>query len=481
MINRADNKKIMANGHTIIPIDGSELANSSLDYVRDWLMYASPDLPRGRFPTLTELRRVIVESGYELKETHDWYVTSDDDHTEIWFSGDERSEHAPSKFWFRRGSIIVLDIMQKLANQCGSFLVVDHSGAVSVLIVPDSVFGTKSQDGDGFVSVMSQRMPIIIEHLSSASYEDALFLLSQIRQALSSLYEVWRYDLYQIAHEGLPIFAQFLKHGDVRVRFLAFDLIAILRQGFYRYADVLGNAIEVETDTDTKAQMIWAIKEHIIGSVGNPLDPWTQRLRDILIILSDNEAEAQPVRLATANLLARMSLGFLTPAMRGLFIEALVQPEQYQATWDSVYSVSDSVLESIKHLMLHHRIAILHEALPRIIYAQDAHTVLRALLDNVFYGEVRNPWMSSLSDNQEAERPNRGETKFRDNLSDNWSYPINPLRISASELMPFQRKTLEWVLSLEIPWMVHSNLLQKYGFPVSRAELRSILNTGSSL
>jgi bifunctional pyridoxal-dependent enzyme with beta-cystathionase and maltose regulon repressor activities len=93
MIHKADDKKIMANGYTIIPIDGSELSNSSLDYVRDRLIYVSPDLPKGRFPTRTELRQVIVESGYELEETHDWYVTSDDDHTEIWFSGDERSEY----------------------------------------------------------------------------------------------------------------------------------------------------------------------------------------------------------------------------------------------------------------------------------------------------------------------------------------------------------------------------------------------------
>ena len=33
-------------------------------------------LQSGRFPTLSELRYAILEFGYQLEETHDWYVTS---------------------------------------------------------------------------------------------------------------------------------------------------------------------------------------------------------------------------------------------------------------------------------------------------------------------------------------------------------------------------------------------------------------------
>jgi Uma2 family endonuclease len=465
----------MANGHTIIPLDDSELAKSSLKYVNDRLVYDREDLPKGRFPTLSELRKVIIESGYELEETHDWYVTSDDDFTEIWFSDGARPEHQSKKIWFRRGSIIILDIMQKLANQCGSFLVVDHSGAVAVLIVPDSVFDISDPTQDGYVSTINKRIPIIVERLKNASVEDALFLMSQIHQAIASLYMVQQHEFYQTIREGLPIFAQFLTHSDVRLRFLAFVLVSTWQQDLYDYADVLNKTMSSEPEPDTKARMIWAIKEHVKGDSAGRLSSWTQNLRDTLLKLVDDDQEVQFVRLAAANLIARTKLGFLTLTIQNLFVNALVQPEQYTANWDAFYSVNESVLESLTHVLLHQRIAILQQALPQIVYAQDAHTVLRTLLDNVFYGETRNTSMSSLLQEQVAERPDRGETKFRDSLSINWSYPINPQKVSVSELTPFQVKILDFVLSLETPWMVHSNLLQKYGLPATRSEVRNML------
>ena len=116
------------------------------------------------------------------------------------------------------------------------------------------------------------------------------------------------------------------------------------------------------------------------------------------------------------------------------------------------------------------------EALPQITLAQDAHDVLRALLDYTFFGETRSSWMASLPDTQAAERPTVDEIRFRDNLSRNWLYPANPTKLTAAELLPFQRQILEIVMMLDIPWMVHSNLLEKYGFPATRASTQAILN-----
>ena len=83
--------------------------------------------------------------------------------------------------------------------------------------------------------------------------------------------------------------------------------------------------------------------------------------------------------------------------------------------------------------------------------------------------------MSSLPADYVAERPEIDETRLRENLSRNWLYPANPTKLTARELLLFQRQVLEAVIDLDIPWMVHSNLLEKYGLPPTRKELRKFL------
>ena len=469
----------MTNLYIVRPIKVDEYSEEVNAYLEYYQFYLPVNPPPGRYPTYAELRIALHKLGFKFDEEYG-DIRSEKDGTSV---PPPRANGAdadkPVKLSFERGGTIVLDIVQKLSNKCGSFMVADGSGAVAVLIVPDSIFGTVSQEQDGFVAVIAGRLPVMIERLENASILDALFLLSQIRQALSSVYDVWQHELFQITHKGLPVYAKYLNHDDARVRFLAFDLIATLKQEFFKYADSLAKTINNENDVDTKTRMIWSIQYFFAERYTNDVDQWTQALVDTLLEASENPTEARSVRLAATNMLARAKLGFLTSAMRETLIEALVQPENYQTSRDSVYSIVENALKSIKHLMLDHRIAILLEALPRMTYAQDAHEVLHALLDNVFYGEIRDFRRSSLLDTQIAERPEVGQTKFRDNLSKNWHYPANPLKITVSELRPFQREILETVIALDLPWMVHSNLLEKYGLPATRSELRALLNDQS--
>ena len=84
-----------------------------------------------------------------------------------------------------------------------------------------------------------------------------------------------------------------------------------------------------------------------------------------------------------------------------------------------------------------------------------------------------------MQDTDLAECPDissKAEIKFRDHLSKNWKYPANPTKLDADELLSFQRQILEEVISLDTPWMIHSNLLEKYGLPVTRALLREMLD-----
>lgn len=468
----------MANGHSVIPIDDSLLAKESIQWLQNEAIYVPTNVPKGRFPTLAELRHAIHEFGYQLEETHDWYVTSDDDHTEIWFKG-ERSENAPTEFWFRRGDLIVLDIMQSLANQCGSVWVIDHSGAGEILIVPNSVFGIQPlpQNTSTFVAVIMHRMPTMIERLRQASLEETLLLISQIHNALKILDYIRQHELFQSAQQGLPVYIPLLKHTDARVRYLAFDLITRFEHAFYDTSAALTSAIKDESIPATKARMIWEIEHLISGrSSTSGVASWIKAALDTLLEICNDTHEMLPVRFAAATMLARSQPGILTPEIRAIFIDALVQPNEYNTTEGGEYSVSQQTLETIKKLMLHHRFDILLTTLPRMTFAQDAHDVLRALLDYVFFGEIRLYWMTSLIDDKPAERPPIDEARFRNHLSQNWLYPANPTKLTAPEILPFQREILETIMALEIPWMVHSNLLEKYGLPVTRAATKALLN-----
>lgn len=464
----------MANGHTIIPVNDSILAQDSIEYLKNEMVFIPEHLPEGRFPTLAELRQAILALGFKLEETHDWYVTSEDDHTEIWFSEPVDSEDEPISLWFRRGDLIILDILQNLAGQCGSFIVIDHSGAGVILIVPDSVFGMADSSSSRYLDVLSRRIPVMFRQLTDTSLESILFRLSQIHQALRKLDYLRHHPVFQIARDGVPLYAKLMQHQDVRVRSLAFELVVLYREHFFEYAGPMGQTIIAEKDPNAKARMIWELEKQLnLPPASGNVAPWTQALLDILLVLAHDTAEPAMVRFAAANIRVRSQPGFVTEPVRALFVDALIHPEQYVAAQEMTHGVSQETLRSIRKFMLHQRISMLLEALPRIAFAQDAHDVLHALLDDVFFGDVRISWMSTMPDSQEAERPPVDDSRFRAYLMRSWLYPASPIKLAAAELMPFQREILTTVMALDIPWMVHSNLLEKYGLPVTRAAVKA--------
>lgn len=469
----------MANSHSVIPFDDEQLANKEvIEFLNYEMVFAPKGLPLGRFPALTELRHAIQETGYALEEENDWYVTSDDDHTEIWFNGEIPQEDSPSEFWFRRGDLIVLDIAQSVANQCGSLIVIDSAGSVAVLLVPDTLFPTSAQSPDQrrFVATIARRIPIMIARLTDASLEDTLFILSQIRQALRSTNYLYQHELFATAQQGFSEYKRLLDHEDARVRYLAFDLVATFRERFYESSESLRLSIKNESNSNTKKYMIEAI-EHLLvpGWIGGEIYPTTGVILDLLRELNEDIEQPKSIQLAAANLLARAQPGLLTLAMQTVLIDALFQPEQYEPNQILGYSLLEQVLKSIENMLLNHRLRILLTALPKITVAQYAHDVLRALLDNVFFGAVHPTRMSSLMDTQEAERPLVDESKFIQGQMRGWLYPANPTKLAASELLPIQREVLETVIALDIPWMVHSNLLEKYGLPPTRSSIRTML------
>lgn len=216
--------------NVVVPIHPeTRFYNSVLDSLNEEMVFVPPHIPYGHFPTPAELREIIHKLAYKLEENREWWVTSEKDHTEIWFKGKQRKENSPIEFSFHRGSIIVLDVMQAVVNQCGSFMVVGTSGVPMMLLVPNTLFPVVSPSLSGFVKAFSQRVPLTLEHLTKASLEDTLFLLSQIRQAQKLAQALHLNELSQRIQTGLTVYSQLVNHADARVRYMAADLIATFR------------------------------------------------------------------------------------------------------------------------------------------------------------------------------------------------------------------------------------------------------------
>jgi hypothetical protein len=347
--------------------------------------------------------------------------------------------------------------------------------------LPEDVFPALAPNPvkDGYNAVITKRLPVMIERLEDASVEEVLLILHQIL-APKHIFDFVRQTAYsRLAEKGLPAYLRLLHHEDVRVRFLTFELIVTFEYRFYEVEENLIQTIRNEIDLGIKTQMLYTIEpriasNHILDKIHEP----TRSFINLLMGACNDVANPPHLRLAAANLLVRIQLCLLTPSMREIFIAALIRPHHYELGWRGVYWVRSETLESIEKLLLHHRIAILLEVLPKITLAEDAHEVLCALLDHAFFGAIHDTSISPLPDTQLAERPEIKENTHRgDRPPYGKLYPANPTKLTAAEPLPHQREVLEAVLAIELPWMVHSNLLEKYGLPPTRAQVREMLES----
>lgn len=479
----------MSISHTVIPVnDDAEWFAEAIDYFAKDMVFIPDSLPRGRFPTLSELRNSILELGYELEEEHDWYASSDDDGVAIWFKGDERHEDQPTGFWFRRGHRIQYNITQAIANYCGSLITSTDWNSVAIVYIPDNLFPPMpdAKKPADFISTIIYRIPIMLERLKTASLDDILLYLSQIRQALRSTKPANDYDLFQAAQAGLPTYLSFLDHDDSRVRLLAFYLTVTFRERYYERINPIVETIQNEPDVEAKAQMVYAIEALVKPvSKGDPINQWTQPFVDLLTNLAENSTEVPTVRFAAVKQLTCAQPGLRTASIQSILEDALIQPDVYGGTVRIPSSIISYALDSIDTFQLNYRINILKNVLPQMQIVEDAHNVLRTLLDYTFFGRQENTGSSSLLESHEAERPEIDKSKFRHYYEtenyhfSGWLYPSTATKLTVADISTTQRDILQAVMDIDLPWMVHSNILQKYGLPPTRAQVREMLEVTS--
>ncbi len=453
----------MAHSHTVIPIDEDILwLDEAIQYFEDDMTFVPNHLPRGRFPTLSELREVIQSFGYQLEESMDWYVSTHNDWVEIWFRGKERHEDKPISIWFRRGGDIVLNLTQGIANHCGSIVTSTSYNDLAVLFIPDSLFPPppKHEQPLDYISTIAYRIPIMLDRIKTASLDDTLLYLSQIRQAVRSIDYKYHEDLYQAARKSMSVYISLLQHSDGRVRFLAYCLVVIFG---WLYDDNLKAVIHTfrnEPDIDIKTQMIDALEKRITPiSKGDSVDEYIGAILDALMKILEDPQEAAPVRFAANRMMACGNPGQFTSTMRSILVNALIQPDLYETKRQSQGSVIGYALESIDTFSLQQRINIFIEALPKMNVAEDAYEVLVTLLNNVFWGRNEVVNSSSLQDLHVAERPEIDPSKFRRDSIYHRYYERVPPKIDRSELTATQREILNTVMDIELPFLFPLHLL----------------------
>ena len=463
----------MSNSDIVIPLGEGKAAQESIAWLQDNIVLFAPEIyPNGRFPTEAELLDAIKNLGFELEKSN-W------EYEEI-LEALPLNQHGSDSAYFRSTGI-TLDIMQQLANICGTFLVVDTSGSRQILIVPDSVLLLEENMDKKltYTETILKRMPHMIEMLRNATVTQARFLLSQIRQAIECSYGSDTFTISHAASEGLSVYKQYLNNTDKVSRLLAFDLITRFKSDFYSSIPSLQQAIINEEDNDAKMRKIWSL-EPIVSRLkyGSGIDiEQAVKLNSTLLSIADNPDEWSPLRLSAANIAVRSQPALYSANLHKLFVHALIYPSDYTTSLDNrPASRTDEIIASLKMMLWNHRISILRDALPKMRFAWDAHQVLRTILDNIFFGEAHLLSGGSLPATMDGERPPVDETAFREHDSRTWQYTRIPTSLTISDLQAHQQEILSEVLDLDIPWMVHSNLLAKYGLPVTRSEVRKMLD-----
>lgn len=475
----------MAIGYEVFPMDEEMLTMPSMT---DWLAkegaYLPPDIVPGRSPTTKEIRDAIQDFEYTVEtRASDLYVTSQDDFTEIWLRDYDGRDDQPIGFHFRRGSQIVLDLAQAIAQRSGTLFVVGDYDGIPVLLVPDSAFPDVAPPPKplGFFETTIHRAPALIRKLEHESTPNVLFILAQFHQALRKRFkhrldEAYRLD--EALQKGMPEYLRLLEHADARVRSLAFDLVTAIRERSFERWDALQTAIAEESEPNTRTHMIGSL-DHVLlpPAIDTYLTKKSQGLISLMEQLVGDEHEPLPVRFAAARLLAHAQPGMLSQSMRSVLLIGLTAPEKCVIPGGFASTIFEEALKVLDEMLINHRIQLLLAALPDIKVAEDAHDAARALLDYAFFGAIHPTQMDHLPESYPAERTPIAEGAFRSTHVSQRLYPVHPTRLDADALLPHQREIVEAVIKLDLPWMVHSNLLEKYGLPPTRQAVRELLSS----
>jgi hypothetical protein len=298
---------------------------------------------------------------------------------------------------------------------------------------------------------------------------------------------------------GVPIYIRFLNDNDSEVRKQAALLLGMLRPDAIQLAPLLCQRILIEEVAEVKATAIESLRKLILerrAETGMDVLPFTTLLEALL-----HAPEHNVVRLEAARTLAQLLAPNIPAAVLEILADALIHPMAY-SFWPPDTVVAKGILEDVSDCLYllgaDRYLTILANALPLVTDPEDAHELAVRLLDLLFIGHVSkigysgNPRRSgdyisfgTLPDGYLTELEDNSAAIFRHGEDETqeetrrWRgqrlYPKATSAVHIQDLSVQQREFLHIIVNTDILWMIHSNLLEMYGLPASRSQVRQLL------
>lgn len=477
--------------YNVIPLYGEHFEKQSQRYRKGFdgveILAAAPP---GRFPTTNELRQLLAAASYRVKEMQHWFVLAQGVRATIWLPTrlTPDSDDAPRPLWVQSKDQTGIDILQLLTDTVGSLLLHERAGMTNILLVPDSVYGVHPLPPDEltFLDTMTRRIPISFARLHHPAPEEGPFLLSQLIQALHITNNYTTTHYYRALLPHIPHLTALLSHTNGWTRYYAFALLVALWPDLpTAVLDDLNEALLVENTLAVRYQMIAQLAPVLVYSYRRaPRNPHLHRLLDGLDQLAADHWLDPHARYLAADTVAR-ARGTTTLIGRDLLSRALVNPGGFLSPNAFSLAIHAHVRKTIQGLPPSESRAILMAALLQIKTVEWSHAALRDLLDITFFGRVvfANRRYVILPPDMPAERPPIDRARFEAPIAAErgFIYEQSAFRRCLRDLTPTQRRVLSFAMALDTPWMLHSNLLERYGLPPTRREVRHMLQGGSPI
>ncbi len=358
----------------------------------------------------------------------------------------------------------------------------------------------------------------LLAHKDTPEKAHLLYHLSSLasgsrRSVVENVYGGNEKVTYRNINKGLPLYLELLQDSDPQVRLEAFRTIVSVEDPDLSIKDIprtpaviraLIACVKSETNPSVKAEMIEGFSAFSDSLRFVTLHEEYEDLRALLLVLARDDPDPKVKFNAAKSYLDLLlekpdEAQFIDNVLR----DVLINPEEY---WEDdpicVELTLKYAIDYISYLPRMTRLTILADALNKSRYPSDAHIILQALLDTIFFGFVRADHYSyrtkpveirprlvrrRLEDEDPAERPDNCHVSFRtrfkseqETRQSGWFYLSSQPPMNLRYLSAYERQLLEQALTTELAWMLHSNILATYGLPVTRVETWEYLNKATT-
>jgi hypothetical protein len=319
-------------------------------------------------------------------------------------------------------------------------------------------------------------IPFLIELLSYEETPERARILSLIDLLADSTaihqggdkYERWAKEAHRAAGEGIDLYLQLLNDRDRGVRMQSIYVLSLFPDHATRTVPEILEALSRETPSRAKADAIWAVGNLIVASDRLPDDGINEYAGQIEGLLEESKDDA--VRLITAATIVNMLKGKSPRKIVRMLVDQLSDPDSYKdLLWpggELVYDLS----RKLSRIGIEEATEALAEALANTPKVEDGYTIAGFLLDVVFDQQFMHAYSTHPTKDKEGNM-----VLWHRPVAPSYAH-ILPLTSPPDHLTTHQQLVLNTILAREDMWQVRSNLLELYGLPNSREEIRQLVS-----